>query len=379
MEVFHLLIQCTKKLLTELKIKPDPVTEEQQQLPLLSWHANLVTMARKKTVVLMNDSNRYVLVLHGLKAKDLSKIGELIVQAIRETWLEEGIKEEVIEEYLSRSTEITFTTTKDRKSVARLNKACEYAGYFEHLLIPSAVVQPAVGKKGSRVLAGDGKDFIDPYKELYRDLKELVGVPIFDGQAVVLHVTLNLENHKVWRRVVVPRKISFPELHSVLQKVFDWSDYHLHEFQIFKSQPTAITNAVRNKERKPTVNLVCTEEALSYDVGVPQKMETDEILADYLPAEIVYIYDFGDGWEHHIVVEKFVDDYEYNHAMCLDGEGRTPPEDVGGEPGYESFLAIMSDPNHPDHKYMMEWAEDQGYSDFNMKMINHILSGASLR
>ncbi|WP_156942400.1 DUF6933 domain-containing protein [Alkalihalobacterium bogoriense] len=43
-----MLIQCTKKLLTELKIKPTPVTEEEQQQPLLSWHANLVTMARKK-------------------------------------------------------------------------------------------------------------------------------------------------------------------------------------------------------------------------------------------------------------------------------------------------------------------------------------------
>ena len=35
---------------------------------------------------MVNDKNRYVIVLHGLKAKDFKKLDELILQAIRETF-----------------------------------------------------------------------------------------------------------------------------------------------------------------------------------------------------------------------------------------------------------------------------------------------------
>ncbi|WP_202407117.1 DUF6933 domain-containing protein [Guptibacillus hwajinpoensis] len=65
-----MLIQCTKKLLQELKV--DVVTEVDED-PLYSWHANLIKLGRKKVVVFTNDQNRYAIVLYGVKAKDLKK------------------------------------------------------------------------------------------------------------------------------------------------------------------------------------------------------------------------------------------------------------------------------------------------------------------
>jgi len=62
-----MLIQCTKKLLDAIERKP--VAYEEKNL-LFSWHANLITLNRKKTVVLVNDKTRYAVVLYGLKAKD---------------------------------------------------------------------------------------------------------------------------------------------------------------------------------------------------------------------------------------------------------------------------------------------------------------------
>jgi hypothetical protein len=100
------------------------------------------------------------------------------------------------------------------------------------------------------------------------------------------------------------------------------------------------------------------------------KLETGEKLQDYLPAEIIYHYDFGDGWEHHILLEKVIDNYEFNYPTCLAGEGNAPPEDVGGEPGYEAFLAIIEDPNHPDYEYIKSWGKEQGYKEFDIEMIN---------
>lgn len=36
----------------------------------------------------------------------------------------------------------------------------------------------------------------------------------------------------VWRRVVLPDKITFGELHNIIQLLFGWEDVHLHEFQV---------------------------------------------------------------------------------------------------------------------------------------------------
>ncbi|WP_163969667.1 DUF6933 domain-containing protein [Oceanobacillus halotolerans] len=89
-----MLIQCTKKLLDKLNVKPG--AHHSGEDALFSWHANVVTVNRRNAVVLMNDKNRYVIVLYGLRAKDFNKLDELIFDAIQKTFQEEGIKEDVI-------------------------------------------------------------------------------------------------------------------------------------------------------------------------------------------------------------------------------------------------------------------------------------------
>ncbi|WP_246942833.1 plasmid pRiA4b ORF-3 family protein [Bacillus pinisoli] len=356
-----MLIQCTKKLLTELKIKPEPTMEQE---PLFSWHANMLTINRRKTLVLMNDRSRYVIVLYGLKAKDLKNVEALILQAIKETFQSEGIKDEVIEGYLSRLGQATYTTTKDRTMVARLNEACKNVTFFEEDINQNVMNQAHMNRRLSRLLVGNGKnDYTQPNEDLYQALEELTGEPIFDTNAYVLQVKLQLSNHHVWRKVIVPKHITFPELHQTLQTVFGWEDSHLHEFIVF--EPTS--------NGKPRINLVCHEEALHFQTGIPMKLDTEEKLTDYLPAVIIYHYDFGDSWRHEITVESVIDNYDKNYPTCIAGEGNTPPEDVGGEMGYEEFLAIISDPSHPDHVHMKNWGEDQGYEEFDIKSVNRWL------
>ncbi|WP_112180284.1 plasmid pRiA4b ORF-3 family protein [Paraliobacillus zengyii] len=366
-----MLIQCTKKLLTELKLKPTPAKEEE---PLFSWHANILTVNRRKTLVLMNDSNRYIIVLYGLKAKDFKKIDELIVQAIREIYKEENIKEEVIEAFLAQSKEITFTTTKDRTGVARLNKACENVYVMEDDLDQNTMYQVALSKLASRLLVGTGKNtYIVPNEALFSDLEGLTKGPILNSEAIVLKVTLEMENTSVWRRIVVPKRMTFSNLHTTLQRTFNWHDYHLHNFTIFPGKPFDPDKMKAKENRKPVAKIVCNEEFLEYDSDIPEKLETGERIADYLPAEILYIYDFGDDWQHRIVVEDFINDYDKNHPTCVAGEGNAPPEDVGGEPGYEEFLEIIKDPTYPDHQNMQRWGISQGYEEFDINMTNRRL------
>ncbi|MHB1421404.1 MAG: plasmid pRiA4b ORF-3 family protein [Bacillota bacterium] len=112
---------------------------------------------------------------------------------------------------------------------------------------------------------------------------------------------------------------------------------------------------------------------LEYENDMPLKLENGIKLAEYIPARIKYNYDFGDSWQHYIEVEKIIGDYDKNYPICLEGEGNAPPEDVGGEEGYESFLETIADEKHPGYRETVQWGQMQGYKDFDIKTINSML------
>jgi len=72
--------------------------------------------------------------------------------------------------------------------------------------------------------------------------------------------------------------------------------------------------------------------------------------------KIVHEYDFGDGWEHTIVLEKIIaPDPKARYPRCLDGARACPPEDCGGIYGYGDFLEAIKNPDHEQHEEMLEW------------------------
>jgi len=362
-----MLIRCTKKLIDELKIIPESVEDEE---PLFSWHANIIMVNRRKTVVLMNDLTRYAVVLYGVKAKELKNLSDVASQGIREMFRAEGIKEEIINQYLQQINEVKYTKTKDRTSVARLNKTCENVTWFFEDLELDSIIQQSISKSASRVLVGDGKkSYILPNETLYEELTLFAGQSIFDATAVILKVTLELENHQVWRRLVVPIGKKFDQLHDILQTAFGWKDYHLHDFTVYGEQELS------EKSLQPIVNLVCREETLDFPSKVETKLEESVKLSDYIPVskKIVYRYDFGDDWLHDIVVEKIINDHDKNYAICLEGVGNRPPEDVGGKYGYEDYLRVIGDPTDSEHEYTLNWGKSQTIRDFDIKTINHEL------
>jgi hypothetical protein len=352
-----MIIQCTKKLLDQLKIKPVTVTTD--ELPLFSWHANLITVNQRKTIVLVNDSNRYIVVLYGLKAKNLKNLNEIIIHSIREILLDEEIKAEIVEQFINHSPGIIYTKTKDRTLVARMNKACETVYYFGEKLNSEVIRQSDLSRKLSTLLVGDGKSYIEPNEVMYKDLEAFANQPIFSSTAVELKVSLELKNYKVWRSIIVPTHITFRSLHDILQIVFGWQSYHLHDFHVFNGD-------------KPIVHLVCDQEPIEHPKDIPTIMDTSCKLSEYIPryTRLKYTYDFGDQWQHTIEVLNRIEDYTLNHPTCVEGEGKTPPEDVGGECGYEEFLEAISNRKHPEHKNMVEWSFEQGYRDFNIKFVN---------
>lgn len=140
----------------------------------------------------------------------------------------------------------------------------------------------------------------------------------------------------VWRRVLIPGGYTLDRVHRVLQYAFGWLDCHLHSFEI---------DGESYGTPDPDGELVLRDELdhrLDAVVGKGGRFR--------------YTYDFGDWWEHDIVVEDvFAADPDERYPVCLDGERAAPPEDVGGPYGYRQFLAALADEDHPEHAAMLGW------------------------
>jgi hypothetical protein len=79
---------------------------------------------------------------------------------------------------------------------------------------------------------------------------------------------------------------------------------------------------------------------------------------------LVYLYDFGDGWEHTIKIERLaVPEPGEFYPRLVEVAGRCPPEDCGGPWGYAELLAAIKDPRHERHAELTEWIGD--YFDTN--------------
>jgi hypothetical protein len=74
-------------------------------------------------------------------------------------------------------------------------------------------------------------------------------------------------------------------------------------------------------------------------------------------AKLIYTYDFGDNWEHAVLLGKLLPaqlslDLEY--PICIDGKLACPPDDCGGIPGYYELIEALADPEHDRHEEISE-------------------------
>jgi hypothetical protein len=158
------------------------------------------------------------------------------------------------------------------------------------------------------------------------------------GAAYQLKVTLHDTEPPVWRRVVVDGASTLDHVHEVIQAAFGWWNHHLHEFE---------TDQTRFGVPDP-----------DEDWGTPpideRLVRLDAVASE--GTEIEYVYDFGDYWQHEIIVEKVTaGESTTTVPSCTDGRRACPPEDCGGPWGYRELLEILGDPTHPEHDERREW------------------------
>lgn len=370
-------LQCTKKLLDQLKIKPESMEAGDERF---SWHGNFLTVERRKMLVIVHDLTQYRIVFYGMTAKEWKNLNEVIREGIAKTWAAEGIKNSVIVKYLAEMGELTFTKTRDRSAVAKLNLAVSEAELQFYYCYEDDLVQVDTGKRASRMLVREGKaDYYEPVDKLLEFLAEYAGEQVLNSTAAIMKIRMDFENLSVWRRVQVPLFLSFEDFHRVIQAVFEWENCHLHSFYLYGDLAKRNRKFLSHPGYHPegmlaTFCLVDNEETLAYgDPYVRQEMEIGKMLKDWMTDKMLYQYDFGDNWIHLIEVEEILQESEPPFVRCLDGEGATPPEDVGGEPGFERFMEAMKDESDSEHEFYKKWSEGHFQLVFDLERVNAVL------
>jgi hypothetical protein len=173
-----------------------------------------------------------------------------------------------------------------------------------------------------------------------------------------IKVTLDDTHPPIWRRIQVPEDTSLLKLHDIVQIVMGWEDDHLHSFLIedqYYGRPE-------------------DDEYGEFGTIDEKRVKLKEVI----PGEgfrFKYEYDFGDSWEHTLLVEKILPPEEgVRYPVCVKGKRACPPEDVGGVWGYENFLEAIRDPDHEEHDMYLEWVGDEFDPEaFDLKGVNQSL------
>jgi hypothetical protein len=157
------------------------------------------------------------------------------------------------------------------------------------------------------------------------------------GTIYQLKVTLCDIEPPIWRRFQIAGDTNLAQLHRILQITMGWEDYHLHQFDVGGVQYGVPESDVFGSGLKNEQTVALTEIALEGDT-------------------FHYEYDFGDAWEHEILVEAVPSrDEGLQYPRCEGGERACPPEDCGGSWGYENLLVALADTEHEDHEDLTEW------------------------
>ncbi|MDQ1271237.1 MAG: Plasmid pRiA4b family protein [Thermodesulfobacteriota bacterium] len=171
-----------------------------------------------------------------------------------------------------------------------------------------------------------------------------------------IKITLVGSKPPIWRRLIVKDNIRLDQLHSVLQVAMGWLNYHLHQYRV------------------GSLYIGIPEEDFDIEVTDERTVYLQDILSN-LKDNFIYEYDFGDGWEHKIVLEKILPLDSSASPVVITGKKACPPEDCGGIWGYSDFLAAIQDPKHEEYEEMMEWVGGEFDPDeFNMNLINQKLN-----
>lgn len=169
-------------------------------------------------------------------------------------------------------------------------------------------------------------------------------------------VTLKGIRPAVWRRFELSSVTNLEDFHIALQITMGWENAHLYEFIQDRSR-----YGIPDDEGMLNVKNVS-------DFRLNQLLVNEK-------DSLLYFYDYGDSWEHEVVLEKILPFKTGKQLpICKEGSRACPPEDVGGPPGYYYFLEAISDPSRSEYHEQLAWVGGEyNAEEFNLDKVNALL------
>lgn len=343
-----LIVRGTKKLRDRLKRAPAAADGEESTNALGDWFANALFW-RPQVALLVNSRTLIPVFMELAPATTLLERAPAAIEAILRR---HGGDEAFLAAERKAMGDVRIAPTNNRRVVGVMN---EFAFHGEWLFKEGQHDLEALSLRMSSLIIGKLAEG-SPDRALAavmgraEPLAKVIALPgerttsaptpgaLATGDVFQLKVTLLDTKPPIWRRVLVDGTSTLDHLHEVIQAAFGWWNYHLHEF-----------DAGRTRYGVPDPD---------EDWGDPPRDERrtrlDAIAGE--GASFRYTYDFGDGWEHKITVEKVLPAGTAPIVpACIDGRRACPPEDCGGTWGYRELLEILANPSHPEHAERREW------------------------
>lgn len=346
-----LVLRGTKKLRDRIK-GPAATADDVSSTVLGDWFATALFWKPQAALLVNQRTLLPVFMALAPAATLVTRVPEAIATALRH----QGASEDFIAAELAAMGEVRVATTNDRSTVGVMNEFA-FQGEF-HVLEGLTDLDALSHRMSSLILGPLHHRHGSPDRELAAvlrsgpsnvvDLRPRPAPPEVrhaGNHAHVLQLKVTLLGIKppVWRRIVVPASTPLDRLHEYIQAAFGWWNYHLYEFEI---------DGKRYGIPDP-----------DWDYGPPVKHARRIVLGNVadVGGSFKYTYDFGDGWQHKITVEKSIPIAPgMTVPACIDGRRACPPEDCGGTWGYEELLRILADPSHPEHEERVMWAGEWG-------------------
>jgi hypothetical protein len=342
-----LVIRGTKKLRDRVKGSPAADGEE-STTALGDWFANALFW-RPQVALLVNSRTLLPVFMELAPAATLLERAPSAIEAVLRR---HGVDETFLAAERKAMSEVRIAPTNDRRVLGVMN---EFALHGEWLFKEGEHELEALSLRLSSLIVGK-LDEGSPDRAVAavvggtRPRAKVIAFPgertapapspraPATGDVFQLKVTLLDTKPPIWRRVLVDGRSSLDHVHEVIQAAFGWWNYHLHEFEVGRTR-----YGVPDPDE---------------DWGEPPRDERHTRLRAIAAegSSFRYTYDFGDGWDHKITVEKVLTaDATQTVPACTDGRRACPPEDCGGTWGYRELLEILADPTHPERDERREW------------------------
>jgi len=305
--------------------------------PLYAWRANWVKRLGRRVALFMNEMTKFVVVINDAELPVLKNIEEHFHDVLGKTLQRIGVDQAIIDQYQADLGDFIYTKNTDGTIIATHNHVIRELPWAMRRTEDNVELSYLCSNRSIPSRIGE-----PPFRPLDEMLEALsrYGSPVRKTTAADLTVRLGFDDKETVRRLRVPANISFARLHDVLQAAFEWKNAHPHSFTLSGTDGETV-------------------------------LADGDALSDHAAAgtEIVYTYESGYEWRHHIMIDSIIEGCEDVLPVLLSGEGDVPKEDASGPTGWASRFAETADPDDPDYEWQKQWAESQRWRRFDYESL----------